>query len=227
MLGTLTHRFLDPRTFYSAEAALEQAEQLRGARVVTVQDLPEAMTQKLRVDIFEKLAAAEGVFTRLSCAPETNRACIAGLKRMELSSPLRFPHVNERCFDNVFRRSAFIRMKSTFIDRERYDREIKSAADGSRDGIFAREADLGDFLKSGPGVLAGLIAQHGFECSHTQDRCHRTLRRRGRRRRRHVARGAGSVRPVSRATAMGAPLASTSASGRYVCARRRSWSRRR
>jgi len=75
----------------------------------------------------------------------------------------------------VFRRSAIIRMKSSFIDRDRYRREIKSAADASRDGVFVREPDLEDFLRSGPGVLAGLIAQHGFECNHTQDECERVV----------------------------------------------------
>ena len=146
MLGTLTHRFLDPQALYLDEEARKQLEQLRGARVVTAQERPEGMTQKLRVDIFKKIATAEGVFTRLPYAPKTDRVFIVGLERMELNSPLRFPNVTERCFDNVSRRCAFIKMKSTFIDRGRYSREVGSAADGLRDGIFMREPDLGDFL---------------------------------------------------------------------------------
>jgi len=168
MLGTLTHRYLDPQALFLDEEARKQMEQLRGARVVTAQERPEGMKGKLRVDVFKKIATAEGVFTRLPYAPKTDRVCIVGLKRMELNSPLMFPHVSERCFDSVFRRCCVIRMKSCFVDHRTHREQV---TDAMKEGIFVREYDLADFLRSGPGALAGIIAQHGFEAEHSRDEC--------------------------------------------------------
>jgi len=126
------------------------------------------MKSNLRVDVYKKIATAEGVFTRLPYALKTDRVFVVGFKRMELNTPLRFPHVSESSFDSVFRRCCVIKMKSRFIDRRTHKELVENEWE---EGIFVREYDLGDFLKSGPGALAGIIAQHGFESKHSRDDC--------------------------------------------------------
>ena len=41
-------------------------------------------------------------------------------------------------------------------------------ADIHRDGVFAKDSELKEFLTSGPAICAALQLQHCFECQHNQ-----------------------------------------------------------
>jgi hypothetical protein len=138
----------------------KQVELLKGAIVLTAQERPEGLGGGFREDLFKKLVSADAVFGRLPYQILTRPLQLTGWKRMECNRLIRFRDVTSKTFDSIRRRCLVIRFRSRFVDPEA---EILKHARAASAGVFPRQMDLKDFLKSGPGVLAGLRIQHGFE----------------------------------------------------------------
>ncbi|MCP4190228.1 MAG: hypothetical protein GY768_06340, partial [Planctomycetaceae bacterium] len=129
------------------------------------------MPRGFREDLFKKMASADLIFGRLPYPILTKTICLVGWKRMELNRLIRFIGVREHEFNAIYRRSLLIKMHARFVDPDFIEKRLPNAATY---GVFPRQNDLKPFLRSGPGILAGLRLQHGFERLHDRDAC-RTL----------------------------------------------------
>ena len=81
---------------------------------------------------------------------------------------LQFDEVDARNFNAILRRSLVWRVKARFEDAHVI---TEAYEDIHRDGIFAKDPDLVDFLTSLPAVSAGLQIQHAFEADFGKQAC--------------------------------------------------------
>ena len=90
---------------------------------------------------------------------------------MELNRMIGFSGVTEAQFHSIFRRSLIIRVQGRFVEAEAFN-QIGNA---KKFGVFPRAADLKQFLRSGPAVVAGLRMQLSFEKQHSRDACQKLI----------------------------------------------------
>jgi hypothetical protein len=93
---------------------------------------------------------------------------IIGWKRIELNRLLRFSGVTESNFPSILRRSFVWKPKARLLDPTYLQAHYP---EHEKDGVFAKNAKLRDFLVSGPAIAAGLCLQHGIELKFARDQC--------------------------------------------------------
>ncbi|CAJ1456297.1 unnamed protein product, partial [Effrenium voratum] len=159
--------YFDPNIWYHEEEMRKQVEQLNGCIILTGQETP-ATNRKLREDLFKKFASADGIAGRKPYGFCTKMIYTRGWKRLEANRMFRFSDVGKRDFNAILRRGFVWRFLARFEDPQ----VIESAyADIAKDGVFPKDPDLGDFLRSSAAVAAGLQLQHAFEAEHTKKEC--------------------------------------------------------
>ena len=168
MLGPSNHKYFDPQMFYLDEELRKQIEILAGAIVLTAQEKPEGMRKAFREDLFKKVASADPLFGRLPYQILTKIVCATGWVRMEMNKLISFGNISEAAFHSIFRRCLVIKIAARFVDPDFVEVHVP---DAHRYGIYPRQCDLKDFLRSGPAIAAGLLIQAAFERKANEHAC--------------------------------------------------------
>ena len=159
--------YFDPNIWFNEDEMRKQVEQLNGCCVLTGQETP-GTGRRLREDLYKKFASADGIAGRKPYGFRTRMIHCVGWKRLEANRMFRFADVGKKDFNAIMRRSLVWRVKSRFEDPQ----VIQGAyEDIHKDGVFVRDPDLADFIKSGPATAAGIQLQHAFEASHSKEQC--------------------------------------------------------
>ena len=159
--------YFDPNIWFNEDEMRKQVEQLNGCCVLTGQETP-GTGRRLREDLYKKFASADGIAGRKPYGFRTRMIHCVGWKRLEANRMFRFADVGKKDFNAIMRRSLVWRVKSRFEDPQ----AIQGAyEDIHKDGVFVRDPDLADFIKSGSATAAGIQLQHAFEASHSKEQC--------------------------------------------------------
>ena len=159
--------FFDPNIWFNEDEMRKQVEQLNGCCVLTGQETP-ATGRKLREDLFKKFASADGIAGRKPYGFLTRMIHCTGWKRLEANRMLQFADVSERNLNSLLRRCFIWIIKSRFEDAQ----SIAAAYDDiEKDGVFAKDPELAEFLSSPFAVVAGLQLQHAFEEANSKQKC--------------------------------------------------------
>ena len=97
---------------------------------------------------------------RLS-APE-----LRGWKRLEMSKVIKFEGITEQSFESIFRRGWVVVLVARFLSEQQY---ATVPGNPERFGIFKKQPDLKDFLRSGPSVCATLNILRGHMARKTKE----------------------------------------------------------
>ena len=159
--------FFDPNIWFNEEEMRKQVEQLNGCCILTGQESP-GTNRRLREDLFKKFASADGISGRKPYGFKTRMIHCIGWKRLEANRMFSFTQVDKKKFNAIMRRSLVWRVKARFEDPQVI---ANTYEDIYKDGIFARDPDLHDFLTSSPAAAAGLQLQHAFEAEHSKQQC--------------------------------------------------------
>ncbi|CAE7603156.1 unnamed protein product [Symbiodinium natans] len=159
--------YFDPQIWFNEEEMRKQVEQLNGRFVLTGQEAP-GTNRRLREDLYKKFMSGEGITGRKPYGLRTRMIECKGWKRLEANRLFQFLNVTPRDFNAILRRALVFRIKARFED----PRAIDSAyEDIDKDGIFAKDQELKDFLTSPQAICAALQLQHAFETQHNQQDC--------------------------------------------------------
>ena len=132
---------------------------LVGGIFYTGQEKPTGNKHSLREDLLKKFATGEGISGRLPYGLLTKLFTLIGWKRIELNKLFTFDEITETNFESILRRCAIVRIQAKFFEAQDLK---KHSPDHETYGVFAREADVKDFLTSSQGAAAGLRIQQIF-----------------------------------------------------------------
>ncbi|CAJ1439678.1 unnamed protein product, partial [Effrenium voratum] len=159
--------FFDPNIWFHDEEMRKQVEQLNGCCILTGQETP-ATGRKLREDLYKKFVSGDGIAGRKPYGFKTRMINCVGWKRLEANRMFPFADVGRKDFNAILRRSLVWRVKARFEDPQAL---AAAYEDIFRDGVFPKDSDLADFLRSAPAVAAGLQLQHAFETQYSKQQC--------------------------------------------------------
>ncbi|CAJ1441782.1 unnamed protein product [Effrenium voratum] len=122
----------------------------------------------LREDLYKKFVSGDGIAGRKPYGFKTRMINCVGWKRLEANRMFPFADVGRKDFNAILRRSLVWRVKARFEDPQAL---AAAYEDIFRDGVFPKDSDLADFLRSAPAVAAGLQLQHAFETQYSKQQC--------------------------------------------------------
>ena len=150
----------------------KQASNLIGKLVVTGQEAVQGSSWQMREDIYKEHISADKVPERLPYAIQTTLVELPGWKRFELNTVVRCAGVTEGSMPSMLRRTFVVVYKAKFMDA---DYLKKSFPNHEAQGVFPRDPNLKDFLKSAPACITSRTRLWGYSSQYSAADCQQVL----------------------------------------------------